>query len=91
MWTTAADASFSPNSTRGDATVYNVIDGKLQVTSYKLQATSYKLQATSYKLQEVFDLANGAGKSAGQAPKSTEELDASERLAVASLESRSTL
>lgn len=27
VWTTAADASFSPNSTRGDATAYNVIDG----------------------------------------------------------------
>jgi len=27
VWTTAADASFSPNSKRGDAKVYNVIDG----------------------------------------------------------------
>ena len=27
VWTTAADASFSPNSTRGDANVYNVVDG----------------------------------------------------------------
>lgn len=28
VWTTAADASFSPNSTRGDAAVYNVVDGR---------------------------------------------------------------
>jgi len=27
LWTTAGDAYFSPNSTRGDAAVYNVIDG----------------------------------------------------------------
>ena len=26
VWTTAADASFSPNSTRGDASVFNVVD-----------------------------------------------------------------
>ena len=35
VWTTAADASFSPNSTRGDAAVYNVVDGLSgQVTNH---------------------------------------------------------
>ena len=58
VWTTAADASFSPNSTRGDAAVYNVVDGLSgQVTNHIdfLSGAQFRvvLRATALSPQRV--------------------------------------